>query len=118
MLWTALRLCAASPPTPPEPLALRGLCLWALQFTPRVAPCEEAVLMEVSASLRLFGGLRALRTRVLAEAPELGMSALAWAPTGLAALALARAGHENGLRQSLPEALDALPLHTLSAVSW
>jgi protein ImuB len=117
MLWTALRLCAAWPPARPEPSALQGLCLWALQFTPRVAPCEEAVLMEVSASLRLFGGLRALRARVLAEAPELGMASLAWAPTGLGALALARAGHENGLRHSLPEALDALPLHALSAVA-
>ena len=39
----------------------QALAVWALQFTPRVAIAEEAVLLEVAASLRLFGGRAALR---------------------------------------------------------
>ena len=117
MLWTALLLpCAVDPPNPPDPDALQAVAVWALQFTPRVAVCDECVLMEVEASTRLFGGKRALRDRVVCEAAELGVTQVAWAPTGLAALALARAGRENGLRQPLPQILDVLPMDTLSAV--
>lgn len=90
--------------------------MWALQFSPRVALAEAAVVMEVQASLRLFGGWRALRERVQAEAGELGVAQVAWAPNSLAALALARAGRVNGLRPPLEAVLDTLPLETLSAV--
>lgn len=90
--------------------------MWALQFTPRVALAEEAVVMEVQASLRLFGGWRALRERVQAEAAELGVQRVAWAPNSLAALALARAGIADGLVPPLQAVLDTLPLETLSAV--
>jgi protein ImuB len=41
---------------------------------------------------------------------------VAWAPNSLAALALARAGVANGLRQPLSAVLDTLPMDTLSAV--
>ena len=117
MLWTAMLLpCAVDPPNPPDPDALQAVAVWALQFTPRVAVCDECVLMEVEASTRLFGGKRALRDRVVCEAAELGVTQVAWAPTGLAALALARAGRENGLRQPLPQILDVLPMDSLSAV--
>jgi protein ImuB len=92
------------------------LATWALQFTPRVALVDEAVVMELQASVRLFGGKRALRDRVLSESKDLGATALAWAPTSLAALALARAGIENGFREPLDAALDALPMAVLSAV--
>ena len=51
MLWVALLL----PNEPPPDDALRGLATWALQFTPRVATLDEAVVMEVEASTRLFG---------------------------------------------------------------
>lgn len=115
MLWAALLLPHAPDGTPPPTEALHGLASWALQFTPRVAVLDEAVLMEVEASVRLFGGKRALRERVLQGVGELGVVALAWAPTSLAALALARAGIENGMRKPLAEVLDGLPLETLSA---
>lgn len=69
----------------------QALALWALRFTPRVARLDEAVVMDVAASLRLFGGAVALRERVHAEAAELGATRIAWAPNSLAALALARA---------------------------
>lgn len=113
------------------------LAWWALQFTPRVACVEGAVLLEVSASLRLFGGAQALRCTLLHQR-ERGWSppfeALAWAPTGLAALACSRHARvqsaERGDRAPSPDPvydgvaerpladqLDALPLHTLSAVA-
>lgn len=125
MLWAAA--CTPAPPT--EAAALQALTHWALQFTPRVAQVEEAVLLELRASLRLFGGAAALRARVAAEAPQLGASALSWgAPTGLAALALARAGRggcalDDGEGAAALESgpapacalLDALPLEVLSA---
>jgi hypothetical protein len=80
-----------------------------------VAYADEAVVLELGASLRLFGGRRALHERLREEAPELGCTAIAWAPNSLAALACARAGIVNGLRLPLAQLLDALPLDTLSA---
>lgn len=95
--------------------ALRALGWWALQFTPRVARLEEAVVLEVGASLRLFGGAQRLHRRLWREARALGLSGMAWAPTSLGALALARAGQHEGLARPLDELLDALPLACLSA---
>jgi protein ImuB len=92
------------------------VAVWALQFTPRVTVSEDAVLMEVEASTRLFGGRRALRDRVVAEASELGAQKVAWASTSLAAHALARCGIENGFKRPLPDMLDALPMDCLTAV--
>ncbi|CAN5281172.1 DNA polymerase Y family protein [soil metagenome] len=117
MLWTALLLPpSASDPQSPSPDALRAVAVWALQFTPRVTVSEDAVLMEVEASTRLFGGKRALRDRVVAEAEELGVRKLAWAATSLAAHALARCGIENGFKKPLQELLDRLPMESLTAV--
>lgn len=111
MRWLALCCQPEAPPGDTDALA------WlALGFTPRVARLEESVVAEVSASLRLFGGARALRLRLQAEAEQAGLAlgALAWAPTALAALALARCpGY--ALRSCLSDRLDALPLAALSA---
>ncbi|NCT81635.1 MAG: DNA polymerase Y family protein [Comamonadaceae bacterium] len=92
------------------------MAVWALQFTPRVTVSEDAVLMEVETSTRLFGGKRALRDRVVAEAADLGAQKVAWASTSLAAHALARCNIENGFKRPLPALLDALPMGCLSAV--
>lgn len=116
MLWAALSLPFGPDETPPSSDDLHGLATWALQFTPRVAIADEAVVLEVEASTRLFGGRRALHERIAGEGQELGMAALAWAPNSLAALACARAGVLNGVRRPLPEVLDALPMDTLSAI--
>lgn len=115
MLWAALLLPPQPDGAPPPTEALHGLALWALQFTPRVALVDEAAVMEVEASVRLFGGKRALRDRVRHESTALGAGALAWASTSLGALALARAGIENGFKQPLAELLDGLPLSSLTA---
>lgn len=116
MLWAALLL-----PVPPSPSrstdAVDGLATWCLQFTPHVAVIEaSAVVMEVEHSARLFGGKRKLAERVREECPDLGVQALSWAPTSLAALALARCGVRNGFSKPIEQLLDALPLESLTAV--
>jgi protein ImuB len=116
MLWTALLLPPGPDAAPPSDDQLRGLAIWALHLTPRTAIVEDAVVMEVEASARLFGGRRALRDRVVAEAADLGVQAVAWSSTSLAALAFARAGRENGIRGALSALLDPLPMDVLSAV--
>lgn len=124
MWWIAL---LPSPATP-SPEAVLSLAWWALQWTPRVCLLDEAVLLEVAMSERLFGGRRALLQRLRAQAADAGAQALATAPTALAALALLRqldaaAGAEPasllpatgcGVRR-LAATLDALPLGHLSA---
>jgi protein ImuB len=84
-----------------------------LQFTPRVAFVDEAVLLEAGASERLFGGRRKLLRALLQGQPELECAAWASGPTALAALALLRLkrrGEQPG--EPLP---DALPLDVFTA---
>lgn len=77
-----------------EAIALAHLADWAWRFTPRVSLAPpDALLLEISGSLRLFRGLDRLQQQILAGIRELGYSGLpGMAPTPLAALALARAG--------------------------
>ena len=117
MLWAALLLSLRpDDPPPSSDDALRGLATWALQFTPRVAVVADAVVLEVEASLRLFGGRLALRRRVAEEARELGVGAVAWAPTSAAAVALARAEKDTDSRRPLTDLLDELPMESVAAV--
>jgi len=115
--WAAL-LPVPSPTSSPahSPIDAAALGVWALQFTPRVTLLEEAVLAEVQASARLFGGLEVLRQAMEDGAAELG-ARITWAPTGLAALALARAGRGDGFMHPLARLLDALPLSSLTQVA-
>jgi len=115
MLWAAL-LLDTSDGTPTHDDELHGLAVWALQWSPRVAIVDEAVVMEVEASLRLFGGKKRLAERVRTESAELGVAIAAWASTSLGALAFARAGIENGQARPLSDGLDRLPMDVLTAV--
>ncbi|MFG6432406.1 DNA polymerase Y family protein [Roseateles sp. LYH14W] len=111
MRWLALCCKPDAPAGDADALA------WlALSFTPRVARLEEAVVAEVAASLRLFGGARALRLKLQADAGQVGLAvgAMAWATTALAALAQARCP-DTPHAGRLSERLDALPLAALSA---
>ena len=113
--WVALRLVGCDQGVvPPDASAV---ATWALHYAPRVALLEEAVVLEVENSLRLFGGEERVHAAVFAGAQEMGVANLAWAPTALAALALARGGVENGFAQPLDKLLDALPLGVLTAVA-
>ena len=84
-----------------EAEALNAVALAMLQYTPQVALAEEAtLLLDIGASLRLFGGIRALCAQVRASLRALGFSgAVSCAPTARAAWLLARAGaHGSGHR--------------------
>jgi protein ImuB len=72
--------------------------------------------MELEGSVRLFGGRHALRDRIVEGAREFDARVVAWGPNSMAALALGRAGvdHDDAERP-LPQRLDALSMHTLSA---
>jgi protein ImuB len=113
--WAAL-LPVPSQSLSNSPIDATSLGIWALQFTPRVTLLEEAVLAEVQASAGLFGGLEPLRQSMEDGAAELG-ARIAWAPTGLAALALARSAGVDGFSHPLAKVLDALPLSSLTQVA-
>ena len=122
MLWAALLPDHLPSDESRRTEALSGLATWCLQFTPRVAVIEPlsespAVVMEVEASVRLFGGKRMLVQRVRDEVGDLGVRQLSWAPNSLAAVALARAGQSNGFAKPLDQLLDRLPIDTLTSVA-
>lgn len=99
----------------------RDLAWWSLRYSPRVARLEEAVLIEVQASVRLFGGEPALLRELGRGARALGVRRMGVAPTAHGALALARAAPEGRLWRTRAgdvrwqDRLDALPLATLGA---
>jgi protein ImuB len=84
---------------------------WALQFTPLVARLESALVMEVSASERLFGGPDALLAQLLKTNWPLALVEYAQGATSL--IAYGRLQCASGAARNLPA--DALPLHTLAA---
>jgi protein ImuB len=108
MLWLAL-YCPTRPPaddetaSPPEAPAVPAtafptpaLACWAGRFTPHVNLVPDALRLEISGSLRLFGGLPALLREVREELAAMDLDAkLAVAATPLAALWLARAGSDS-----------------------
>lgn len=96
MLWVALHFPGLANET------LAPLAGWACQFTPRVALAPpDALLAEVEASLRYFGGQEAFLAELRAGLEALGTAAsLGVAPTGLAALWRARGG--GGPLEALP----------------
>ena len=122
MLWAALLPDNLPSDESRRTEATSGLATWCLQFTPRVAVIEPlsespAVVMEVEASTRLFGGKRRLVERVREESIDLGVRQLSWAPTSLAAVVIARAGKSNGFAKPIDQLLDSLPLETLTCVA-
>jgi protein ImuB len=100
-----------------ETKALKGVALWAGQFTPTVSIASgNEVLLEIGGCLRLFGGLRQLGGRIRANLRELGYHAVvAVAPTATGALLLSRAGIATcvGDRHELRRALAPLRLRLL-----
>lgn len=102
-----------------EAATLHELAAWAGRFTPAVSLAPpDALLLEVSASLRLFGGLDRLLAMLREGLDELGLAAqLAVAPTPLAAhwLALARPDCVLTARAGWQAELDTLPLAVVRA---
>jgi protein ImuB len=87
-LWAALHLREC----PGERLQALAQCL--LRFTPRISlEPPDGLVLEVKGSLHLFGGVPGIQAGLLQECRRLGLSpCVAFAPTPLAALAVARSG--------------------------
>lgn len=103
-----------------EKRALDEVSLALLQYTPELTLSEDnTLLLDVSASLSLFGGVRQLFRRVRGTLKGLGFAArISIAPTaGAAWLLAARAPGRKRVLQlsSLARRLDALPCACLSA---
>ena len=103
-----------------EQEALERLAGWASQFTPTVSIEPTGLLLEISASLRLFGGLGRLLSSLKAGIRGLGLVAtIGIAPTPLAARVFARAETQGiAVRgcttlADLPARLADLPLFLL-----
>src|SRR5579862_3062413 len=111
-LWASVQLPGLVPAD-----ALQRLARRALHYTPRVSlEPPDGLLLEVQGSLHLFAGVAGLRRALTEECRRLGVaSVLAFAPTPLAALALARAGRPHAVLDAaqLVGQLAALPLTTL-----
>lgn len=95
---------------------LEQLTLWALQYSSWVSPePPETILLEIAASLRLFGGLETLMNRLLGELSAQQLSVLPGiAPTPSAAMLFARAGIKASVSSAqLTATLATLPLSRL-----
>lgn len=96
-------------------LSAEALGWWALQFTPRVARLEEAIVLDWQTSARLFGGQDRLRQRLDDGARQHGAQACAHGSTALAALARARHMVLTGSRDEAD--WRGLDLHTVSTLA-
>ena len=90
--------------------ALSALGWWALQFTPKVARLEDALLLEVSASERLWGGATPLLQQLFKSEKPVAHVQYARGATSLVALARLQVGALA--RRTAP---DELPLDALAA---
>jgi protein ImuB len=110
MLLPEARLHERAPAREAEALGAVAMAL--LQYTPLVTQAEEStLLMDVGASLRLFGGIRKLCRRIRDNVRALGFTGvLACAPTARGAWLLARRRAGRSLKMaSMVRRLDRLP---------
>jgi len=102
-----------------ETEALLGIAAWAMQCTPSVAlEFPDLMLLEVSGSLKLFGGLAQIAARLRQGFAAMGYSAcLAAAPTARAASWFARSGKPCLIADAalLEDELRTLPLLVLQS---
>lgn len=99
-----------------EVAAQREVGVALMRFSPDVALADEAtVIVEVGASLRLFGGVRVLCRQARALFDTLGFTArIGVAPTGQGAWLLACYGQRRVMQlASLERALSRLPMHAV-----
>jgi protein ImuB len=105
--------------TKAEQCCLEEIALWALQFTSQVSlPSPDSLLLEIGASLKLFGGLDKLCKRLNESAVQLGfdtLSAVAPTPRGARWLASAGFGVVVEDNETLQHHLNRLPVTCLEA---
>ena len=87
----------------------------ALRFTPLVARLEDALVLEVSASERLFGGKSALLHQLFAQNQPLAPIQYAQGATSLIAFGQLQCTATTSTQFVDTHMADALPLHTLVA---
>src|SRR5688572_10607168 len=107
MFWIALQ--------PPHDDELQPWIWRALQFTPRVARQDEAIVLEISACEKLWGGRKRLLRKLFK--PQEALTAPAWAHGATAMVALAKlrlAQRQEVLPEIVPE---GLPLDVMTAAS-
>lgn len=94
---------------------VQALGWWALRYTPKVARCNEVLLLEVAASTRLWGGLPTLLQHVFTSNRPVALINYAQAATSFIAIArlLVAPGRPYTVASEVPA--DTLPLHTLAA---
>jgi protein ImuB len=110
MHWIALQpQSEAAPPADTLTDPLTALGWWALQFTPKVAQLQGAVLLEVSASARLWGGQAALLQHICMEKKPVAQIEYGQGDTSLIAFARLHQSHVPAIQA------DDLPLTTLLA---
>ncbi|OQW87297.1 MAG: hypothetical protein BWK72_13885 [Rhodoferax ferrireducens] len=109
MHWIALQPQREAPPTATLTDPLTALGWWALQFTPKVALLQGVLLLEVSASTRLWGGHAALMRHIYTSNKPLALMGYAQGATSLVAYARLLAPCKP------PVVPDDLPLNTLLA---
>src|SRR5207249_1464241 len=85
-----------------EAHAIAQLATWTLRFTPQTSVISaDALVLEIGGSLRLFGGLSPLVTRIGNGVKAQGYEAqLGIAPSPTAALLLARAMNAHSIRDA------------------
>jgi len=110
-----LRICQRDAAAETE--ALLGIAAWVMQFTPNVAlEFPDVVLLEVSASLKLFGGLARIAGDLREGLAAMGFGAsISVAPTPRTACWSVRSGKEALVTDAarIDEALSALPIAVL-----
>lgn len=105
-----------------EEQVLSGAAIALMQYTPQASFAADAtILLDIGASLSLFGGIRKLCARVRGTLRQLGLSAaLSCAPTAAGAALLARygGGGARTLRlRHLQRRLNRLPVAALPAAT-
>ena len=102
-----------------EAQVLKELAEWTEKFTSFVSvEAPSLLLLEIAGSLKLFGGIKALRQRIVSGLDSQGFNAaIAIAPTPLAATWLAKAGRKVCIldARNLTAKLGPLPL---SCLGW
>ena len=122
MRWIALQACITEPGPSgmDDAAAQRAVASMALGLTPRVTLLDEAVLMEVSSSLRLFGGLAKLLQRLeqwfsLFLASNSAAAQVKRAQGATSLIALGQLRWQRGQLASTRKRVAELPMHTLTA---
>jgi protein ImuB len=95
--------------------AVREAAMWGLHFTPEVAMRPFGLLLDVTASLKLFGGVATILSHLRNGYVELGLTAsLAAAPTATSAWWLAQYRDDIIADDDLHlKAIDALPIQLI-----